>query len=424
MYFSRIKPINNLSEIVMIDEERAELYVQTREFSGTEEIPEELSTVPSGGCERVYGIDPDGKLCEFCTWKHAIRYSYENESYMGMHFSECTVMEYSSDTLTSFMCAYPDDEEMRDSLIDFEFDAGGVNFRFCGYRLHIAQRNPEYEMYDPAVIITFPEEVSIKEKICCIHAIDDMLRLVFFQKKIARPQVKFTRPDLDEKTYLKLWIYDEQGYFAEGAADNRDGYRDWLNYTVEELPVIMDYLVSKKLKAEYFDHHYRLENFQIQKLFADTYFVFDELANKAYGKADALNLDFEAFKKRIWEEIEKSPEYEAVKPHTENLKVKIMSHGRERGHRDKLRKAIEEVFPLIPNRICFYERETDLNKIVKRIYDLRTGIVHKGDLIHFGNEERFAVEELQWLTYALQLRETGVPDDKLEEWLDRAFGVG
>lgn len=158
----------------------------------------------------------------------------------------------------------------------------------------------------------------------------------------------------------------------------------------------------------------------MQKIFSDTYFVFDKLANKMYGK-EKVNLEFEKFKKSIWTQIEKSPEYEQVKDYVGNLKDKIMSHGRESGHKTKLLKAFREVGSWIPNRVYAYDiSEAKVNEI----YKIRTEIVHKGEIIDFRNEKWQYVEILQWITLALQLRQMGIPVEKMEDILNMIFGVG
>lgn len=420
MYFAKIQPVSNLYDTVMIDDEHEKLYVQTHFLDLPEAIPNEV-LVDKGVNEEIYGIDSTAECCMLGTWKYAICYSHEREL-SGLNFSDCTVMEYFSDTLVKLMCKYLNNEEERDSMIDFSFQVEDVQIRFCGHRVYINQQNPDYESYDPAVIVTFPSEKTTRDKIRYIHAIDDMLRLVFFQQNISKPQVKFTRTDLQKENYIVFNINDPQRYVSDNSSNCWNQYTNRFEEIKEDMPVIMTYLLSHDINAEYFKHYYMAEDFQMQKLFSDTYFVFDKLANKAYGKAEELNPDFEAFKKKAWEILEQSAEYEKVKDHVGNLKDKIMSHGRERGHKEKLRKAMEEIAKLIPERNCFYNFYNE--ESIKNIYRLRTNIVHNGTFLRFDNEERMAGEKLQWLTYALQLKQIGIPDNRMEEWLNSAFGVG
>lgn len=420
MHFAQIEPAGNLYETVMIDEENEELYVQTHFLDAPENVPDEL-LINNGMYEEVYGIDSEEGYCSFGTRKYNIRYSYAKESF-GLKFSDCTEMEYFSDTLVSFMCRYLDKEEDRDSVIDYSFRVEDVQIRFYGHRSYVSQQNPEYNRYDPTVIFTFPEEKTTADKIRYIHAVDDLLRLVFFQQKISRPHVKFTRTDLQEKEYIGFHICNRQRYVAEKSEGHKEWYSDYFEEIKGELPVIMAYLLNHEITAEYFKHYYQLESSQLQKLFSDTYFVFDKLANKAYGKVEEPNQEFEAFKEKIWKLAEESKEYEKVKDHLGNLKNKIMSHGRELGHKEKLRKAMEEISRLIPERDREYGFCND--ETINRIYRLRTEIVHHGDLIRFDDVDRMALEKLQWLTYAMQLKQIGISDDRMEEWLNRTFGVG
>lgn len=63
-------------------------------------------------------------------------------------------------------------------------------------------------------------------------------------------------------------------------------------------------------------------------------------------------------------------------------------------------------------------------KIMDRIYRLRTDIVHKGDAIKFSSFDISCLEKLQWITYLLLLREIGIEDQDLEDWMNRVMGVG
>ena len=98
-----------------------------------------------------------------------------------------------------------------------------------------------------------------------------------------------------------------------------------------------------------------------------------------------------------------------------------MSHGRESGHKTKLKKAFAEVCTWIPKRVSFYDI-TD--KSVDEIYKLRTEIVHEGLMIDFKNKKWRYVEILQWITFALQLKQIGIFVEEMEELLNMAFGVG
>lgn len=100
----------------------------------------------------------------------------------------------------------------------------------------------------------------------------------------------------------------------------------------------------------------------------------------------------------------------------------LMAHGRSYGHREKLRKAYEDCMLVIPQRADYYGMKDE--KIMDRIYRLRTDIVHKGDAIKFSSFDISCLEKLQWITYLLLLREIGIEDQDLENWMNRVMGVG
>lgn len=415
MYFSKLIPVGNLDETIVVDEDNGEVYLHCVDGRIPENIPNELIDSELG---LIYSIDVTARdFCNVTTWKYPLKYLYEKESF-GFMFDNCNVMEYSSPTLTDFMCKYMEEESEKSVTFQQKFAIEDICIEFYGHKVHIDQMPYECENADPSIRIYFPKEKTIEEKMKYISMIDSMLQIFSFSKCILKPFIKFTTTEF--KDFVKLTIYDSKKYCTNEVTGYKIKLSDRYDRVKDCIPCIFEWLLKNLVDTSYFTYVWSIENLDMQKIFSDTYFVFDKLANKMYGK-EKVNLEFEKFKKSIWTQIEKSPEYEQVKDYVGNLKDKIMSHGRESGHKTKLLKAFREVGSWIPNRVYAYDiSEAKVNEI----YKIRTEIVHKGEIIDFRNEKWQYVEILQWITLALQLRQMGIPVEKMEDILNMIFGVG
>ena len=415
MYFSKIIPEGNLFDTVLLDEDKGEIYVHCVDDRIPEYVPEKLLDIERNliYCLNLSALD----FCNMTTWKYPLKYWYEREG-LDIVFDECEVMEYSSQTLTDFMCKYMEQENEKNEIFQDMYEVADIFVEFYGHKVHTEQMNKYYVGIDPSVRIYFSKEKTMEEKLQYIRMIDNLLQIFTFNKYISKPLVKFTTRKFRE--FITLHIYDSEKYYDRESAGLEDRLLNHYELVKAEIPRILKNLWKNPVDTSYFVHPYSSSNLEMQKIFADTYFVFDKLANKAYGKEE-INQSFEEFKKTIWRTIEQSTDYEQVKEHIGNLRDKIMSHGRESGHKTKLRKAFTEVRTWIPKRVSFYDI-TD--KSVDDIYKLRTEIVHEGSMIDFKNGKWRYVEILQWITFALQLKQIAIFVEEMEELLNMAFGVG
>lgn len=412
MHFTEILPVKNLSNKVMIDQEKEEIYLQLMGYPY--DLPKELMTQ-----NEIYGIDTfNVEYCNLDTWKCPIQYHYDKES-INLKFEECEVIEYSSKTLEKFMCEYLQDNESCDSIFDDSFEIEDIQINFYGHKVHVEQQNDYYENSDPSVKISFGKGKSLEDKMRYIHMIDGMLQLLFFQKQITQPLIKFT--DLDSSGFITFDICDKNKYISE-ETDEFIKFSNRYEKTRGYLKIILHYLLKHPLDTSYFVYSYQKNSFELQKVFLDTYSVFDKLAKEFYEKKKCPDQDFLEFKSLICKTIEKLQEYDQFKSRLKGLKDKIMSHGDGVGHRRKLTVAMQDVSKLIPKREIFY----GFNKkdIIDNIYRIRSETVHEGKIIQFNHSNIKYLEKLQWLTYALQIRRIGIEDEKLEDILDMVFGVG
>lgn len=417
MEFINIRPVGNLDARAMLDVEKGEIYVCSIEGEPPVDIPDEIESINEN---IVYGVNTLGEeYCNGTTWKYPIKYRYEKES-MGIRFEDCEILEYSSRELAEFMCKYMEKEEEIDEVYQDIYKIEDIEIEFYGHKVYIEQNqfNEYYKKSDPNIRIHFSKNKSFKDRCNYIRMIEDFLCFFNFSKKIAEPVIKFAVPDSD--TFIIFNMYNKEKYYQKKAVWKR-GFKDRYVSTRAVIPEIMQYLLKNPLDTSYYLHTFEVNGMEIQKLFSDTYFVFDKLANKKYGKETNVNEEFEKFKEYVWHIIQTSPEYENVKEYVSNLRNKIMAHGRETGHRAKLEKAANDVFQFIPLRKKVYGINSEA---LRHIYTLRTEIVHKGAIIQFSNMDTRCLEILQWITYALQIQQMQIEPKKWEEMLDYVFGVG
>lgn len=414
MEFIDIKPIVNLSAKAMLDVENGEIYVCSLEGEPPVDIPEEIENINSN---TVYGIDIQGKeYCNNTTWKYPLKYSYDKER-MGIHFEKCEILEYSSRELAEFICKYMEKEEEIEQVYEDIYSIEDIEIKFYGHKVYREQHhlNEYYKGSDPSIRIYFPENKTLKDKCGYIRMIEDLLCFFNFSQKISKPLIKFTVPGSD--IFIIFNVYNKEKYYQKKALWKK-GFKDRYISMIDIIPKIMQYLLKKPLDTSYYLYTFEVSGIEKQKLFSDTYFVFDKLANKIYGKETNVNEDFEKFKEHIWLTIKSSPDYEKVKDYVGNLHNKIMAHGREIGHRAKLEKAAEDIFQCIPLRKQFYKIDSE---VIKQIYTLRTEIVHKGAFIQFDSKDTKCLEILQCITYALQMQQMQIESKEWERMLGYVF---
>ena len=405
-FFGRITNGTLDGRTVLVNSEKDTLYVECQ--------PDELPETESFHLEiedAVFCVDAlKSEYGSYHTQIVPIRYSYGKEPF-GPAFADCRRLEYTSPTLIKLMCGYGNQEG---DIISDSFDMGEVVITFYGNRIYHAQQNPEFEPYNPRIVLEYGTEKRPEDIFRYVQAVDDFLRLVLFQKNIAAPRVKLT--DDRQRDYLSFLIGDRRMYGELVRLEFGDRYEAVKKY----IPVLFRYVLNRRVDRSWFEKYYRCG--EHQALFFNTYAAFDRLSGKAYGSVPKVDEDFEKFKQKVWQRIEEEDGYEAVKDRIGNLRDKLMTHGRSYGHREKLRKAYKDCMLVIPQRADYYEMKDE--KIMDRIYRLRTDIVHKGDAIKFSSFDIRCLEKLQWITYLLLLREIGIEDQDLENWMNRVMGVG
>lgn len=414
MEFIDIKPVGNLDAKAMLDIEKGEIYVCSMEGEPPADVPEEIEDI-SGNT--VYGVDILGKEhCNNTTWKYPLKYSYDKER-MGICFEKCEILEYSSRELAEFICKYMEKDEEMEQVYEDVYNIEDIKIKFYGHKVYREQHhlNEYYKSSDPSIRIFFPENKTLKDKCGYIRMIEDLLCFLNFSQKISKPLIKFTVSESD--IFIIFHVYNKEKYYQKKAIWKK-GFKDRYISMIDIIPQIMQYLLRKPLDTSYYLYAFEVSGIEIQKLFSDTYFIFDKLANKLYGKETNVNEDFERFKENIWLAIKNSPDYENVKEYVGNLHDKIMAHGREVGHRAKLEKAAQDIFQYIPLRKQAYKIDSD---VLKQIYTIRTEIVHKGALIQFDSKDTECLEILQWITYALQMQQMQIEPKNWERMLDYVF---
>ena len=129
------------------------------------------------------------------------------EEPFGPAFADCRRLEYTSPTLIKLMCGYGNQEG---DIISDSFDMGELVITFYGNRIYHAQQNPEFEPYNPRIVLEYGTEKCPEDIFRYVQAVDDFLRLVLFQKNIAAPHVKLT--DGSQRDYLSFQIGDRRMY--------------------------------------------------------------------------------------------------------------------------------------------------------------------------------------------------------------------
>ena len=145
---------------------------------------------------------------------------------------------------------------------------------------------------------------------------------------------------------------------------------------------------------------------------------------KIYRKKDIIQVN-EEIKNKIIDFSKSLEEYKENKNFIDGLiNDRISDYGIGYGHREKLKKSIEDYIKVIPERTEFYELNDKVKEIVDTVYELRTDIIHDNFIPDLSYEQNRYVEYFEWIVYAMQLKRMNISNEDIEEMLNLTFGVG
>lgn len=163
--------------------------------------------------------------------------------------------------------------------------------------------------------------------------------------------------------------------------------------------------------------------FDTKKIY-NLYSAFEIEGSRLYKKKD-IDIIQENIKNKIIDFSKKIDEYGENKNFVDGLiNDRIKDYGIGYGHKEKLKKAIEDYIDIIPERASFYGLKENAKEIVDTVYKLRTSIIHDNFIGDLGYEENRYLEYFEWIVYAMQLKRIGIDNEDIEEILNLTFGVG
>lgn len=250
--------------------------------------------------------------------------------------------------------------------------------------------------------------------------IEDFLKITLYTKHLYRPLIKIFNSNDEEMGKL---IINEKFYKKDNINLKEGKFEGVIEKNCEK---IFDFLCNNsKLNLS----NMREDDFCYNRVFNtksiyNLYSAFEIESSKIYRKKDIIQVN-EDIKNKIVDFSKNLEEYKENKQFIDGLiNDRIKDYGIGYGHKEKLKKSIEDYIKVIPERTEFYELNDKVKEIVDTVYELRTDIIHDNFIPVLSHEQNRYVEYFEWIVYVMQLKRMNISNEDIEEMLNLTFGVG
>lgn len=342
-------------------------------------------------------------------------FKFENDHYIG-GVKEINKIRYYSVTLQNYMLPVYENDRIEYKADKVEMnDVNGITevnmYKKCEKKYF------DEDNFDSYIEVNFDktDDVEYIYKIC--QALDNWLKLSVYSKSICKPKILIYNEE--DSMEMGILVINPLQYEKISVKD-RIGL-----YNQTDKKAIRFFLENSALNLNYLPCEAYRRNYSIGD-FINLYSAFEYESNKVYVSKE-IDDRFEIIKDEICKYAEKlKKEKSGEEKEFLNLLInnRIRSYGCEYGHRQKIKSAFTDYFSEFPQRVKFYKLKDNMKKIVDKIYELRTKIIHDNECKEFSEEENKYIQYFEWIICAMLFKRIGLNTEEIEERLDSIFGVG